>query len=62
MAFRADKIRTFNGEKYERAGQHPVRRRQDIEPWARFQRLENNYKIRIVKEAGGYEAYMRKRK
>ena len=50
--------RKFNGHWYELAGTHPEKSRAKLESWARFQRLENGYSIRIIKVKGGYEAYM----
>jgi hypothetical protein len=58
MALRKNKVRIFGGKKYERVGQFPSKVRRVLEDWAGFQRRVNNRNVRIVREAGGWEAYI----
>jgi hypothetical protein len=58
MALRKNKVKMFNGKKYERVGQSPTKNKKTLEDWADFQRRVNNHNVRIVREDGGWEAYV----
>lgn len=58
MALRKSKVRIFNGKKYERTGQSATKNKKALEDWADFQRRVNNHNVRIVREGGGWEAYI----
>lgn len=62
MSLRASKYKTFNGKRYERAGQQPEKSKKAAMGWADFQRKVNNLAARVVPVSGGYEIYIRRRK